>query len=92
MNRNNTDKLREILLLVLYFCKIKDTDVESVYNIINKLIYDKKLLGNEEDINFVNNFIDEFRKNKDNLRMPNLEKLTKNELIQTINLFLDILG
>lgn len=92
MNRNNTDKLREILLLVLYFCKIKDTDVESVYNIINKLIYEKKLLGNETDINFVNDFINEFRKNKDNLRMPNLEKLTKNELIQTTNLFLDILG
>lgn len=92
MNKNNTDKLREILLLVLYFCKIKDTDVESVYNIINKLIYEKKLLGNETDINFVNDFINEFRKNKDNLRMPNLEKLTKNELIQTTNLFLDILG
>lgn len=92
MNRNNTDKLKEILLLVLYFCKIKDTDVESVYNIVNELIYEKKLLGNETDINFVNDFINEFRKNKDNLRMPNLEKLTKNELIQTTNLFLDILG
>ena len=92
MNKNNIDKLKEILLLILYICNLKDTNIETVYNILNKLIYDKKLLGDETDINFVNNFINEFRKNKDNLRMPNLKKLTKNELIQITNLFLDILG
>lgn len=91
MNKNNTDKLREILLLVLYICNLKDTDVESVYNILNKLIYDKKLLGDEKDINFVNNYISEFRKNEDNLRMPNLEKLTKNEIINVINICLELL-
>lgn len=91
MNKNQKDKLNEILLLILYFCKIKDTDIESVYNMVNKLIYDKKLLGDETDINFVNDFINEFRKNKDNLRMPNLEKLTKNEIINTINICLEIL-
>lgn len=91
MNKNNTDKLKEILLLVLYICNLKDTDVESVYNILNKLIYDKKLLGDEKDINFVNNFINEFRKNEDNLRMPNLEKLTKNEIINIINICLELL-
>lgn len=91
MNKNNTDKLKEILLLVLYICNLKDTDVESVYNILNKLIYDKKLLGDEKDINFINNFINEFRKNENNLRMPNLEKLTKNEIINVINICLELL-
>ncbi|MBR2246429.1 MAG: hypothetical protein IJ880_05290 [Bacilli bacterium] len=91
MNKNNTDKLKEILLLILYICNLKDTDIETVYNILNKLIYDKKLLGNETDINFVNNYISEFRKNKENLKMPNLEKLTKNEIINVINMCLEIL-
>lgn len=91
MNKNNTDKLKEILLLILYICNLKDTDIETVYNILNKLIYDKKLLGDETDINFVNNYISEFRKNKDNLKMPNLEKLTKNEIINVINMCLEIL-
>lgn len=91
MNKNNTDKLKEILLLILYICNLKDTDIETVYNILNKLIYDKKLLGDETDMNFVNNYISEFRKNKDNLKMPNLEKLTKNEIINVINICLEIL-
>ena len=91
MNKNNTDKLKEILLLILYICNLKDTDIETVYNILNKLIYDKKLLGNETDINFVNNYISEFRKNKENLKMPNLEKLTKNEIFNVINMCLEIL-
>lgn len=91
MNKNNTDKLKEILLLILYICNLKDTDIETVYNILNKLIYDKKLLGDETDINFVNNYISEFRKNKDNLKMPNLEKLTKNEIINVINICLELL-
>lgn len=91
MNKNNTDKLKEILLLVLYICNLKDTDIETVYNILNKLIYDKKLLGDETDIDFVNNYIFEFRKNKDNLKIPNLEKLTKNEIINVINMCLEIL-
>lgn len=91
MNKNNIDKLKEILLLILYICNLKDTDVESVYNILNKLIYDKKLLGDEKDINFVNNYISEFRKNEDNLRMSNLEKLTKNEIINIINICLELL-
>lgn len=91
MNKNNTDKLKEILLLILYICNLKDTDIETVYNILNKLIYDKQLLGDETDINFVNNYISEFRKNKDNLKMPNLEKLTKNEIINVINMCLEIL-
>lgn len=91
MNKNNTDKLKEILLLILYICNLKDTDIETVYNILNKLIYDKKLLGDETDTNFINDYISEFRKNKDNLRMPNLEKLTKNEIINVINICLEIL-
>lgn len=91
MNKNNTDKLKEILLLILYICNLKDTDIETVYNILNKLIYDKKLLGDETDTNFINNYISEFRKNKDNLKMPNLEKLTKNEIINVINMCLEIL-
>lgn len=91
MNKNNTDKLREILLLILYICNLKDTDIETVYNILNKLIYDKKLLGDETDTNFINDYISGFRKNKDNLRMPNLEKLTKNEIINVINMCLEIL-
>lgn len=91
MNKNNTDKLKEILLLILYICNLKDTNIETVYNILNKLIYDKKLLGDETDTNFINDYISEFRKNKDNLRMPNLEKLTKNEIINVINMCLEIL-
>ena len=91
MNKNDTDKLKEILLLILYICNLKDTDIETVYNILNKLIYDKKLLGDETDTNFINDYISEFRKYKDNLRMPNLEKLTKNEIINVINMCLEIL-
>lgn len=81
MNKNDKNKLLEMILFLINLCEFNnEAEVLDIYLIINIICKHEDLFKNYDMLNKSKEYIDDIKKDVIENRLPNLDKLTKKEI------------